>query len=274
MNQRGQTEYTGVIYGIDRWSGKWTGDGSITLENTGTRDGCITIFRSGYSGHLVQKIENPQAFIGKTVTAAVLAKNEQGGSTRITINNGSSYITSKTVSSLEYTVITASATIPDDVTELFVNIESNNAKISRVFAVKLELGSQQTLAHQDASGNWVLNDPPPNKAVELLKCQRYYRRIKGQILVGTVFDWDGEKLAYCPFRYPVRMRTTPNIALNGTVYARTGNAVTSSEALASIDGPSDESVMLWIKCADSAEAGMAATVYLDGDAYIEFNSEL
>jgi len=27
-------------------------------------------------------------------------------------------------------------------------------------AVKLELGSQQTLTHQDAAGNWVLNDLP------------------------------------------------------------------------------------------------------------------
>ena len=40
-------------------------------------------------------------------------------------------------------------------------------------AVKLELGAQQTLAHQDAEGSWVLNDPPPNKALELAKCQRY-----------------------------------------------------------------------------------------------------
>ena len=40
-------------------------------------------------------------------------------------------------------------------------------------AVKLEHGPVQTLARQDASGNWVLNDPPPNKALELAKCQRY-----------------------------------------------------------------------------------------------------
>jgi hypothetical protein len=39
-----------------------------------------------------------------------------------------------------------------------------------IAAVKLELGSTQTLAHQDADGNWVLNDPPPDKGMELLKC--------------------------------------------------------------------------------------------------------
>lgn len=46
----------------------------------------------------------------------------------------------------------------------------------KFIAVKLELGPVQTLAHKDASGTWVLNDPPPNKALELAKCQRYYRK--------------------------------------------------------------------------------------------------
>ena len=51
-------------------------------------------------------------------------------------------------------------------------------------AVKLELGSVQTLAHQDADGNWVLNDPPPNKALELAKCQRYYEKSVWQLAFG------------------------------------------------------------------------------------------
>jgi len=42
--------------------------------------------------------------------------------------------------------------------------------------VKLERGPTQTLAHQDASGDWVLNDPP-NKALELAKCQRYQEEV-------------------------------------------------------------------------------------------------
>ncbi len=41
----------------------------------------------------------------------------------------------------------------------------------KLFAAKLELGSHQTLAHQDADGRWVLNDPPPNRNLESLKCQ-------------------------------------------------------------------------------------------------------
>ena len=52
----------------------------------------------------------------------------------------------------------------------FIAYGSNAAPVQ---AAKLELGSQQTLAHQDAAGNWVLNDPPPDKTLELAKCQRY-----------------------------------------------------------------------------------------------------
>lgn len=40
-------------------------------------------------------------------------------------------------------------------------------------AAKLELGDRQTLAHQNAGGNWVLNEIP-NQAEELAKCQRFF----------------------------------------------------------------------------------------------------
>ena len=41
-------------------------------------------------------------------------------------------------------------------------------------AIKLELGSQQTLAHQDADGNWVLNEIP-GYGEQLARCQRYFQ---------------------------------------------------------------------------------------------------
>ena len=50
-------------------------------------------------------------------------------------------------------------------------------------AVKLELGSVQTLAHQNAEGNWVLNEVP-DYGEELAKCQRYMQVINSQISVN------------------------------------------------------------------------------------------
>lgn len=47
-----------------------------------------------------------------------------------------------------------------------------------IIAAKLELGGAQTLAHQGKDGNWILNDPPPNYALERAKCQRYFLRMK------------------------------------------------------------------------------------------------
>ena len=50
---------------------------------------------------------------------------------------------------------------------------------NKIKAIKLEFGSRQTLAHKEGD-TWVLNDPPPNKVLELLKCQRYFLRLPGE----------------------------------------------------------------------------------------------
>ena len=55
-------------------------------------------------------------------------------------------------------------------------------------AVKLELGSVQTLAHQDASGAWVLNEIP-DYGQELARCQRFcclYRAQGGSGVTNNV----------------------------------------------------------------------------------------
>ena len=51
-------------------------------------------------------------------------------------------------------------------------------------AAKLELGSHQTLAHKEGD-TWVLNDPPPNKALELAKCQRYQQVFRDYSFLGV-----------------------------------------------------------------------------------------
>ena len=79
-----------------------------------------------------------------------------------------------------------------------------------VTAVKCEYGSQQTLARQDAAGNWVLNDPPPDKALELLKGQRYYQ-------VFSREDLRPDKAV--DFRPPMRIDPAlSTIQINGVTY--------------------------------------------------------
>jgi len=88
----------------------------------------------------------------------------------------------------------------------------------KIVALKLEEGPQQTLAHQDADGNWVLNDPPPNKALELAKCQRYMLVLPDSnsyydtVGVGCSFSTTEVKIG---IPLPVTMRTFPAITLSG-----------------------------------------------------------
>lgn len=77
-------------------------------------------------------------------------------------------------------------------------------------AAKLELGSVQTLAHQDSSGAWVLNQLPDYGA-ELARCQRYLVPLSSD-LVQAVIIGTGMIFFFVPL--PVTMRATPTIAVN------------------------------------------------------------
>lgn len=96
-----------------------------------------------------------------------------------------------------------------------LNISSNSVTVS---AVKLERGPVQTLAHQDASGNWVLNDPPPNYVLELIKCQRYFLRLPGEesayTLIGHGKVTSNSQLDL-QLNIPVPMRVTPTVRMTG-----------------------------------------------------------
>ena len=78
----------------------------------------------------------------------------------------------------------------------------------KLAAVKLELGSTQTLAHQEG-GKWVLNEIP-NYAEQLARCQRYFRRFPARYMLGGF-----QSSTVAVFRYPCDppMRTTPVITL-------------------------------------------------------------
>lgn len=176
INQRGQTEYTvnnGVIYTLDRWrlSGFSTASAKLEVVDGGVR---IT------SGNAFsQIIENSVAkyLTGKTVTVSALMDIEAppaAGQIGIVADN--EWIGFTPLPETAGTDILVSATIPiGDVSSLTPWIYSAADGAYKLKAIKLELGSIQTLAHQDADGSWVLNDPPPNKALELVRCQRYFQ---------------------------------------------------------------------------------------------------
>ena len=90
-------------------------------------------------------------------------------------------------------------------------------------AIKLELGPQQTLAHQE-NGVRVLNEIP-DYAEQLLKCQRYLRPAPVNFIVSNS---SGNYYASASMLSPYPMRAVPAI-VNGDYTARPIREVTGGQ---------------------------------------------
>jgi len=172
INQRGATEYAGSRYVIDRWFFAG-GDATLLVGNSG-----VTIPKDKLIG---QKFENIiiEKLIGQILTFSVMLSDGTlySGTAKFQIGTDLSFVENSNIKLFWW----------ENGGGYFSIYAVGTEKTAK--AAKLELGSQQTLAHQDESGNWVLNDPPPNKALELLKCQRYYQVNKtSQYIAGSMYS--------------------------------------------------------------------------------------
>lgn len=144
INQRGNTEYPSAGYTIDRWR-----------SNGGT----TTIGAGGLSvtagNVLYQLFENINLADGIKRTVSYMDTDG---------NVYSGILTSAYALYGQYEFCYSTGTA------LYIR---PRAGASPIAAIKLELGDQQTLASKAVDGTWTLIDPPPNKAEELAKCQRY-----------------------------------------------------------------------------------------------------
>lgn len=176
VNQREQTDYTGTnfsTYSIDRW----LCHGSVRLI-----DGAIEVSRQGSPygyGYFLQKLGRNVE--GETVAASVLTSDG-------VLRWGTLVATSE------------EQTVPgtdDGMSGL--KVSSNSFKFSigstdniyKIRAAKLELGPQQTLAHQE-NGVWVLNEIP-DYGEQLRKCLRYLRPAGYRFIVSrnSAGNWYG-----------------------------------------------------------------------------------
>ena len=162
VNQRNQKEYTNNSYTIDGWF-IGTDGGSVSLQ-----DGKLHFKRDGSWMNFIQNIEKFDSMKGERLTLSVLADGRFG---LVVQYKNDGYLFSDIVER-EHGVHSFTFDLPTDATmfSVMLSIPDNNGQ--NFYAAKLEPGPFQTLAHQEGS-KWVLNDPPPNYALELLKCQRY-----------------------------------------------------------------------------------------------------
>lgn len=220
VNQRGQTSYTSG-YGIDRWT--TSGAGSyVEVTAGGIKAGIQSEASSGNRYPFYQKIEHPELLIGKTVVLSAQVKEKTEGTPRLALRfaqSGGEFISQSLTEVTGPGVFSVSAEVPENTGELWAGVvyvanSTENDSVT-LAAAKLELGDTQTLAHQDAEGNWVLSDAPPNFEEELLKCQRYQVVLEanGGIYSSSVGAGAAVVVVFIPV--PVSMRVSPTIVSEG-----------------------------------------------------------
>lgn len=100
----------------------------------------------------------------------------------------------------------------------FAGSTDNSATL---LAAKLELGDAQTLAHQDSSGNWILNEIP-DFGEQLRRCE-FYRRVStsGHYFSGAMYS-DSNGVFLFPFSGGMRVTPSIEIVLPGDIIDSNG----------------------------------------------------
>ena len=198
INQRGQTEYRGLTYTVDRW--KKTTAGIVTIDSDGvflnnTNDTTAMYWGQTLLLDLASKTVSLSACDsnGNIYYLSGVAPKESKNPLKLLISDIGSFYVDLNVDHYEF----------------FFQIKPG--KSIKINWAKLELGSAATPF------------VPPNPATELLKCQRYYLRLTGQMLhVGTGYaNAAGTEsfafMAFCPL--PTTMRTmTPTVNIHGQLH--------------------------------------------------------
>lgn len=215
VNQRGQTEYSGMGYTVDRWM---IDVQSINVVDNGlTLDNALDMFQR-CEGNTMNRL------LGRTVTLSLLTADNRLFYGTMTLpsdrKSGGEFVTA-------YTDANGALQCYIDGTD-----NSNIDQIFRIytkttvtiFAAKLELGPTQTLAHREGD-KWVLNEVP-DYGEQLRRCQRYFYRVNSH-----AYGWTyNNNTVNCLIPLPVTLRTSPVITLNesGTINTVKGDASMTS----------------------------------------------
>lgn len=213
--------YTDNINGgsIDRWQAPGYSNQAICIMTD-----CIRLKSTGEYGRIIQHIpaDITQYIKDKTVTISILTKNTNP---LMTLTRAFNTMSGGIELNFDFLIYT---TVEDDGTSILYLHQIGNNAYTDILAIKLELGTTQTLAHKE-NGVWVLNEIP-DYGEQLRRCQRYYY----QTWTGASPKTDKGYIGFNAgtnnstpdvFRPPVTMRTTPSV----TVY----NPLTGNESCVS-----------------------------------------
>lgn len=224
VNQRGETEYTESGYTFDRWLlNQWnTTSKACSVATNGLR--VYGEASSSCSTSIKQFVECLKA--GCQVTASVLVTDFTAGAAVYLFIRTNSGVRLARVRFSKPGLYSVTTTLPDNFEgNLMIEIgqggsDGGNGNTDfTVLATKLELGSQQTLAHQDADGNWVLNEIP-DYGEQLRRCQRYFVNFnpnKAYWFAMPPAVASNATDAYSAVTLPVAMRAQPTVSYGGKI---------------------------------------------------------
>lgn len=223
INQRGQTEYIGFVYTIDRWVTEGAtikvGDDGLQLENPS--EGAV---------QFVTNFEASRLIDNQVYTASLLAKDLIGSGTMV-IQYREGAFTYLLSAPLSDGLISVSGNLSTSGVNLlgYMIVLHPNSSV-KLIAAKLELDPVQTLAHKEGD-TWMLNDPPPNKALELAKCQQY--QVFGPLHGVKVWEHVG---GWCGFYIPTPVILKRAPTLIGKIQYRVGGNVEDIDYANNIPG--------------------------------------
>lgn len=161
VNQRGQSSYNGFVYSIDNWQLENRWGQAMTINSDGVQ---IIGTSSAYQG--IQQYIDPSLFNGQKVTISALCTDG-------TLATASGIIT---ITSADRLILNSggdlSVFLYGSTSLLGFHIRCLAGITKTIVAVKLELGTEQTLCHNegtDANPVWVLNEVPDYE-YELYRC--------------------------------------------------------------------------------------------------------
>lgn len=230
INQRGQTSYSYVNnitgYLIDRWKSNLAVTANLIANGLSVSNNGVQ-----YGGIWQQSERFKQAGPAQYTFSVLFSGDDSGWATSgwyidiqcAKVTSGDSIAAATTVESAPGTnkLLSVTLTVPkttdsDLYFRFFVCNKTTYTQHCTIIAAKLELGSTQTLAHQDENGNWVLNEVP-NFQQELAKCQRYQVALPfviGRAISTAISDGYGEVV------FPISLPVTPRS--NGTLSILSG----------------------------------------------------
>ena len=209
VNQRGKTSYAGTGYGVDMW---YTTGATLSVDVTAEG---VKLYKNAASANpaWAQALETDAA-VGQTVTVSMLYKgNGEGASLRVaqsggiaTLANVSDWTLVQKTFTLEKWSVGALQDRAIVAIQCFESMAANQGLYIK--AIKLELGEQQTLAHQE-NGVWVLNEIP-DYVEQLRRCQRYLYVQSGSMMVCGVLTGSKKSLTLA-IPVPAPMRSLPSL---------------------------------------------------------------